>query len=325
MATTAVVKRTVVDEIQRAKPQFQGRLPEGMTVDRFMYGLSTHIQKQPALLDCTPQSLILAGYEAAELGINLSPSLQLGYIIKYGNAAQFQIGYRGLIQRAYETGAVKSFFAEVVYVNDKFTRELAPRRVIRHEPATSDRGDAVGVYALVEFEDGHFDFEFLTKAQVETRRGISKAPNSLMWTKFWEEGWRKTAIRVLAKRLPLTNPQMEKLAEVIAKDEEGELEVLTAGAVEFEPDSALKVEAPGKVSYTVGKHNTTVSGATIPIKDFLSKKLGGKPSGRAWLIPSSATQELVDHCAEKGIPVEELGGEVLEGEIWPKEEAPCEK
>lgn len=321
---TAIVKPAAFDAIQKARPQFQGRLPEGMTVDRFMYGLSTHIQKQPALLECTPQSLILAGYEAAELGINLSPSLQLGYIIKYGNAAQFQIGYRGLIQRAYETGAVKSFFAEVVYANDKFTRELAPRRVIRHEPATSDRGDAVGVYALVEFEDGHFDFEFLTKAQVETRKGVSKAPNSLMWTKFWEEGWRKTAIRVLAKRLPLTNPQMEKLAEVIAKDEEGEIEVLTPGAVELEPDSVLKAEAPGKVTFSVGQENTTVEGATIPIKDFLSKKLGGKPSGRTWLIPSTATAQLIEHCGATGIPIEEKP-EILEAEIWPKEEEPCEK
>src|SRR5665213_957681 len=164
---SAIVKRPVLELIQASKAQFEGRLPEGMTAERFMFGLATAVQKTAALASCDPKTVILAAYEAAELGINLSPSLQLGYIIPYGNSAQFQISYRGLLQKAYETGCLSSFYAEVVYEHDLFSREYAPKRMLHHMPPQAPdrvgRGEPIGAYALVEFKDGHFDWEYLTK------------------------------------------------------------------------------------------------------------------------------------------------------------------
>lgn len=218
-------KPAVLHAIERATKQITGRLPAGMTPDKFMYGLITCVQKNPALLNCEQASVLLAAYEAAELGISLSPTLQLGYLIPYGQKAQFQVSYRGMVQKAYESGAVTSFFAEVVYANDRFERQFAPKRNVFHAPADGDRGTAIGAYALVEFKDGHIEFEYLTAEQIATHKKQSKQQNSLMWTQFWEEAWRKTAIRVLSKRLPLANPGFEKLVEVINTEAERELDV----------------------------------------------------------------------------------------------------
>jgi len=117
-ATTTIQKREVLDAIVAAKVNITGRLVGGMDADRFILGVQTAIQKNPDLLQCDPKSVLLAAYDAAELGINLSPALSLGYLIPYGRQCNFQVGYRGLIQKSYETKAVKSFFAEVVYAND---------------------------------------------------------------------------------------------------------------------------------------------------------------------------------------------------------------
>jgi recombination protein RecT len=126
--------------------------------------------------------------------------------------------------------------AEVVHQRDKFERQYAPKRNLVHAPAEGDRGEEIGAYALVEFKDGMVDWEFCDKALIERHRKHSKQPDSLMWTKFHEEAWKKTAIRILAKRLPLSNPGMETLAEVIERDARREMEPEPSGRLELEAD-----------------------------------------------------------------------------------------
>lgn len=217
-------KPPVLLALERSRTQIAGRLPAGIDPDRFTLGIATVVQKNKDLLNCDPSSVLLAAYEAAELGINLSPALQLAYLIPYGKVAQLHLGYRGMVQKAYETGAICSFFAEVVYEHDAFERQFAPKRNLLHSPGMPERGEPIGAYALVEFQDGHLDFEYLTAAQIQAHKRKSRQQNSMMWTEFWEEAWRKTAIRVLAKRLPLVNPQMEKLVEVINTDADKEMD-----------------------------------------------------------------------------------------------------
>ena len=223
------VKQTASLEqfIHGASKNISARLPAHVDKQRFILGVMTAIQKNPALRNCNPQSVLLAAYDAAEQGCSLSPSLQLGWIIPYKEEAQFQPSYRFYIQRAYATGDVKNFFAEVVYEGDLFKRTFAPRKNLQHEPGAGERvrEKAIGAYALIEFDDGDIDYEYLTKDQIERHRNCSKQPNSMKWKEFWEEGWRITPIRVLAKRLPLKSEKIEELVEMINKDSEREINI----------------------------------------------------------------------------------------------------
>lgn len=317
-------KPAVLQAIEQALPQFAGRLsknlPNGMTAEKFMFGVATAVQKNPALLECDAKSVLLAAYEAAEIGINLNPSLQLGYLIPYGKQAQFQLSYRGMIQKGYESKAIRNFFAEVVYANDKFERQLAPKRNLFHAPADGERGEAIGAYALVEFVTGNIEFEYLTKEQIDRHRNHSKQPDSLMWKKFWEEGWRKTPIRVLAKRLPLTNPELEVLAEAIERDATQDLEPEPTGALHLEKDSPLitmpKAATPKEpekesgnagIFVQVGQHYTVVTGQTYAIKEALPK-VGAKWDGKAriWTMPATRTHELLAVCEAKNVIVTEV-------------------
>jgi recombination protein RecT len=320
------IKRPLVQLIHDSASEFAKRLPTSINATRWAMQLATAVQKNPDLLECEPRSLLLAAYEAAELGVSLSPALQLGYLIPYKGKAQFQISWRGLVQKAYESGCVKAFFAEVVYTNDKFERQYAPKRNLFHAQADGDRGEAIGAYALVEFKDGTIDWEFCDKALIERHRRHSKQPDSLMWRDFHEEGWRKTAIRILAKRLPLSNPGIEALAEVIQRDAEADEEPQPSGKLELEPESVLLSSTPAekapqiaqgagqkdntKVFFEVGEKLTVVSGQTLHIKDDLPK-LGAKWDGdaRVWRMPAARTNELVAVCEEKRIHAVEVVGE----------------
>lgn len=233
--TTAITTKKqdpVIEKMTLAKLNLTARLPHGIDRDRFFLGILTAIQRSKAiaptgksLIDCDPNSVLLAAYDAAEVGCSLSPALQLGWLIPYGKECNFQPSYRFFIQKAYETGEVKTFYAEVVYAGDEFTRQFAPKRNLFHAPSKEERVSKtrIGAYALIEFMDGTIDWEYLTAEQIERHRKHSKQPNSMKWVEFWEEGWRITPIRVIAKRLPLKNRNFEALVEMVNRDTERDL------------------------------------------------------------------------------------------------------
>ncbi len=243
----------VIEKMTVAKPNLIARLPQGIDRNRFFLGILTAIQKSKAtaspgksLADCDPNSVLLAAYDAAEVGCSLSPSLQLGWLIPYGKECNFQPSYRFFIQKAYETGEVKTFYAEVVYAGDKFDRQFAPKRSLSHEPGNGERSmkTRIGAYSLIEFTDGTVDFEYMTAEQIERHRNHSKQPNSMKWVAFWEEGWKITPIRVIAKRLPLKNRNLEGLVEIVNRDAERDLDI----AVEqiMEPSIPRRMPEPEK-------------------------------------------------------------------------------
>lgn len=325
---TLAVKPPVLEAIDRAKSQLGARLPEGMTQDRFVYGLMTACQKEPKLLNCNPTSVLLAAYEAAECGCDLSPSKAMGWLIPYKDTAQFQPSYRHFIQTAYKSGVVKAFNAEVVFGNDKFKIIFAPIRTVIHEPKLGDRGKPVGAYAIIQFIDDHIDFEYLSLEEIERHRKHSKMPDSLMWRSFWDEGARKTAIRVLSKRLPQTNPAMERLAELVQKDADADLDLPPSGAVEVDADSplqraiengsqvqpepvertmveqtpALPDTARPIVNFHVGTQLTFINGQTQPIEKDLRKLFPKREDAlKCWSIAANQTEDFLVLCETHGV------------------------
>ena len=85
-------------------------LPSVMTPERFTRMVFTALASNPQLNDCTPDSFLGAMMTAAQLGVEPNTALGQAYIIPYRNKgvleAQFQLGYKGLIDLAYRSGEV---------------------------------------------------------------------------------------------------------------------------------------------------------------------------------------------------------------------------
>ena len=62
------------------------------------------VQQSYMLQRCEPQSILGAAMTAATLDLAIHPTLGHAYVVPYGKQAQFQIGYKGLIQLAQRTG-----------------------------------------------------------------------------------------------------------------------------------------------------------------------------------------------------------------------------
>ena len=67
------------------------------------------------LSKCDPSSIMQSAMVAATLDLPVNPNLGFAYILPYGNKAQFQLGYKGLIQLATRSGQFKYISCTEIY------------------------------------------------------------------------------------------------------------------------------------------------------------------------------------------------------------------
>jgi recombination protein RecT len=217
MATQDVVTVPPVPKevlaIKRVLDAAQSRIAEACTgrikPEQLLRVAMATIYRTPELQKCDPWSIANALIEAAASGLEIGGpgSLAEAWLLPYRNGksgtmeAQFVPSYRGLAKIVVDSGAAAFIDAHVVYENDRFEFGYGIRPWVKHEPTLKDRGKPIAVYAAGERPDGSPFLDVLTVEDVEKARAAGKAHDSLMWTKFWGEGARKTAIRRMVKRL----------------------------------------------------------------------------------------------------------------------------
>ncbi|MCC5747462.1 recombinase RecT, partial [Klebsiella pneumoniae] len=91
---------------------------------QFHTQISIMAKKDPKIANLNPDSLVTAMLACIHLDLMPNTPEQLAHVIPYGNQAQFQIGYKGLLRLAYRSGQIRRVNAEVVYEGDDFSYEL---------------------------------------------------------------------------------------------------------------------------------------------------------------------------------------------------------
>lgn len=199
--------------------QIAKAMPNGGKPDAIIQAAVFQISTNPALKECSVQTLIGAVLHASLLGLNTALG-QCHFIPRKNGMTgqidcQFQIDYKGLITLAYRSGQVRSVFAEVVRRNDVFEFERGTTPRIKHIPSLENAGETYAVYAVVEFENGGKEFVVMGKAEVEKRRMASPSQRGepeKVWLKWADEMWKKTALRNLLKTVPLSSQTVSAIA-----------------------------------------------------------------------------------------------------------------
>ena len=95
----------------------KGRFTEilGQNAAAFMSGVISVSQGNKMLQDCEPASILSAAVVAATLKLPVNPSLGQAYIVPYAGKAQFQIGWKGLVQLAMRTGQYQTMNCSEVF------------------------------------------------------------------------------------------------------------------------------------------------------------------------------------------------------------------
>ena len=203
-------KKTMQQYIQAMQGEIKKALPSVITPERFTRMVLSAISTNPKLATCTKASFLGAMMNAAQLGLEPNTPLGQAYILPYMNRgvleAQFQLGYKGLIDLAYRSGEVEVVQAHIVYENDTFECEYGLEPKLTHTPADKDRGEPIKVYAVFKTKSGGYGFEVMSMEDVRIHASkYSKAYNSSFspWKTNFEEMAKKTVLKKVLKYAPL--------------------------------------------------------------------------------------------------------------------------
>jgi recombination protein RecT len=220
---------------------------------RFMQ-LAIEVMRNRDLIQCQPQSVLVAIYECARYG--LYPGIGEAYIIPRSiqgeKIAMFQMGYKGLLSLIRRSGAITTVEAQCVYANDQFEFELGLAPVLRHVPAAllgkTDQGDFIGVWSMFRMRDSDQpQMHFTSAAEIARRRdlGQNKGDKMSAWSLNLDGMRRKTGLRDALQFLPMTT-DLAQAVETEGQIEAGVYDWTTSPLFEEEsptpPDGETKVE-----------------------------------------------------------------------------------
>lgn len=189
----------------------------GMTHDEFAMSVMTAVKKTPKLLNCDRGSLFASVLLSAELKLPFNTPAGLAYIIPYGNEAQFQLGYKGMIEIAYRNPRVKSVYAGVVYDDEvsegRFRYSRGMNVILEHDPIlnrTPEQESSKKVYCtygIVKLEGADPIIEVLDANQLAFIKKISKGGGSASspynnGTDVADWMYKKAAIKQCLKLVP---------------------------------------------------------------------------------------------------------------------------
>lgn len=213
-------------QLRAKKAAIQQSLPSHIDVAHFQRVLTNAVEHDKELLNADRQTLFNACLTSAQLGLVTDRFLGECYLLAYNKKGsnlkqvQVQIGYRGLLKLARQSGDISNISAHVVYERDDFEYVLGDNETLKHIPSLEEnRGDMLFVYAIAKFKDGSIQRAILTKADVIKRRKASKTGGHI-WNEWEEEMWKKTALRALCKLLPM-NTNLQNALEVSNQTDAG--------------------------------------------------------------------------------------------------------
>ena len=235
---------------------------------KFISAVVSAVNNNPALQECTNQSIL----SAALLGqsLNLSPSPQLGqyYMVPFndktkGKVAQFQLGYKGYIQLAIRSGQYKKLNVLAIKegelikfdpLNEEIEVKLIDDEEAREQAAT------IGYYAMFEYTNGFRKAMYWSKKKMEAHAekysmGYRAHKGYTFWEKDFDGMAYKTMLRQLISKWGIMSIDMMTAMDgdmaVINEDgtkdyveNEPEAEAIDAQEISSEPIQATSTPEP---------------------------------------------------------------------------------
>ena len=199
-----------------ASPAIIKRLEEiiGKNTGSFCASLIQISNSNALLQRAEPNTVISAAIVAATLNLPINNALGFAYIVPFNNSkagvveAQFQIGYKGLIQLAMRSGQIKRLVTTEIYANQIISRnpikgyefdfDIQPEK---HEPA-------VGYYAYMELVNGFIAEAYMSAEDVKAhaaRYSQTYKKGYGVWKDNFDEMAKKTVMKqLLSKYAPMS-------------------------------------------------------------------------------------------------------------------------
>ncbi len=236
----------------------------GKDGQRFISAIVSAVNTNPALQECTNQS-ILSGALLGE-SLKLSPSPQLGhyYLVPFndkdkGKVAQFQLGYKGYIQLAIRSGQYKKLNVmaikegELEYF-DPLNEDIKVNLMIDNWDAREE-AQTIGYYAFFELVNGFRKAIYWSKAQMVAhalkyspgyKKDLDKGWKYTFWSKDFDGMAYKTMLRQLISKWGVMSIELQNAFEadqaVINEDGSKDYVDVDDSIIDVEPQQSEPVE-----------------------------------------------------------------------------------
>jgi len=245
---------------------------EGMLGNRtkgFVTNVLQVVQSNSLLSKADPMSVFMSAATAASMNLSVNPSLGEAYIVPFKGQAQFQVGWKGLVQLAQRTGQYHRINAVEVYANqfnsfDRLTEELDADMTI------DGAGAIVGYIGYFRLTNGFEKLEYWSKEKM-TAHAKKYSQSYQRGNGVWADG--EDGFTAMAKKTVLKS--------VISKYGIKSIEIQTA----IQADQAVVTE-DGTFKYVDNEHDLVADNAAEEDKRALQ------------FVDKCQTIEDLDHLTE---------------------------
>lgn len=235
---------------------------------RFISSVVSAVQTNPALAECTNQSILSAALLGHSLKLPQSPQLQMFYLVPYNNKkkvkdsngkevettvkeAIFQLSYRGYLQLAMRSGQYHKINAcEIREGELKSFNPITEEYIFSPITDYAKRKElpVIGYYASFEMNNGYRKELYWSKEQMEEHakrysQSYRKGWSSSFWTSDFDAMALKTMLRQLISKWGMMSVDMETAfqKDMAVEDENGN--PIYIDNVPDEPEKAVDVMA----------------------------------------------------------------------------------
>lgn len=236
----------------------------GKNGTRFITSIVSAVQANPALQECTNQSILSAALLGETLNLSPSPQLNYYYLVPFsdknrGKVAQFQIGYKGLIQLAIRSGQYKKINVlsikegELEYF-DPLNEEIKVKLMV-DDWDKRESAPTIGYYATFTLTNGFTKSMYWSKAQMENHAltysaGYKAKKGYTFWERSFDRMAEKTMLKQLLSRWGIMSTELIQAidADEAVINEDGSMNyVETEEVIDVQPAAEpIKEEAPAE-------------------------------------------------------------------------------
>ena len=199
----------------------------GKNGTRFITSIVSAVNANEQLQQCTNQSILSAALLGESLNLSPSPMLGYYYMVPFndknkGKVAQFQIGYKGLIQLAIRSGQYKKINVmsikkgELEYF-DPLNEEIKVKLMVDNWDAR-EKAETIGYYAMFELVNGFKKAIYWSKEQMEAHalqysQGYRAKKGYTFWEKDFDAMAHKTLLRQILSKWGIMSTELQTAVE----------------------------------------------------------------------------------------------------------------
>lgn len=202
--------------LQQMLPEIKKAVGQTMTPERFSRIALSLFNGNPQFWEASPTSFLSALMQSAQCGLEPNTVLGEAYVIPYKNNKQgitevnFQVGYKGILKMALNTGEYEAIYAHEVREGDEFSYEYGLHKNLIHKPADVPSTKVTHYYAVYKLKNGGFDFVVWSRERIDQHaRDFSKnylykgqVNQNSVWYKNFDSMAKKTVLLDVLKYAP---------------------------------------------------------------------------------------------------------------------------